>query len=403
MTHQSSPALAELTRYESAFAVAKPELEMTVRDPELDIEGYVVVWNSKPGLRGPLGPMGKGGTRITPSVTLGEVAMLSQRMAMKNAAAGLPMGGAKSGLRADPDAPGFEAQYRRFAQLVAPMLRERGGIFGGFGFDIGARPIHPHWICDELRSTRCFTGKPVELGGTDYDREGIAGLGVAVAAREAVRLSGGTLGDIRCAIQGMGAMGAAVFRYLRSFGARIVAVSDPRLGGTFLLRETLPESLVEALSTGDFVNARSLLTAGAFSALPLDDVLFLEVDLIAPCALQDVLDGVQADRVQARYVVEGANRPLSREAQVSLGKRGVMVVPDFLANPGGIIAAYVELASTVTPEENVRTRAKVNEAKRVTEERIGANLASVFRLAHDDGLDLVDAGKLLAFRSMDAA
>src|SRR6478736_2351606 len=172
---------AELKRLQALFETMPPELEVTVRDPALGVEGYVVVWNTGISAGGPLERSGKGGTRITPTVTLEEVKMLARTMALKNAAAGLPLGGAKSGLKLDPSTAGFERQYRRFVRLCAPFLHENGGPFGGFGFDIGARPEHALWACDELGSTRSFTGKPLHMGGTDYDREGIAGLGVAVA------------------------------------------------------------------------------------------------------------------------------------------------------------------------------------------------------------------------------
>ena len=172
---------AELASLQAYFEAMQPELEVTLRDPALGIEGYVVVWNTGISVGGPLERCGKGGTRITPTVSLQEVKMLARTMALKNAAAGLALGGAKSGLKLDPAAPGFEKQYRRFVRLCAPLLREKGGVFGGFGFDIGGRPEHALWACDELNSTRCFTGKPLHMGGTDYDREGIAGLGVAVA------------------------------------------------------------------------------------------------------------------------------------------------------------------------------------------------------------------------------
>ena len=161
-----------------------------MRDPTLGVEGYVVVWNTGISVGGPLERCGKGGTRITPGVSLDEVKMLARTMALKNAAAGLPLGGAKSGLKLDPDAPGFERQYRRFVRLCAPLLRENGGVFGGFGFDIGGRPEQALWACDELKSTRCFTGKPLHMGGTDYDREGIAGLGVAIAAQTMLQVKG---------------------------------------------------------------------------------------------------------------------------------------------------------------------------------------------------------------------
>src|SRR5215470_9400508 len=119
---------AELKALKDYFEATPPELEVTARDPALGVEGYVVVWNTAISVGGPLEGCGKGGTRITPQVTLNEVKMLARTMALKNAAAGLPLGGAKSGLRLDPDAPGFENQYRRFVRLCAPLLRENGGV-----------------------------------------------------------------------------------------------------------------------------------------------------------------------------------------------------------------------------------------------------------------------------------
>ena len=389
----------ELARLEALFSVQRPELELTVRDPGLGVEGFVVVWNSAPGKLGPLGPCGKGGTRITPSVSIDEVTMLAQRMEMKNAAAGLAMGGAKSGLKGDPDSPGFEKKYRRFVQLIKPILREHGGIFGGLGFDIGARPEHPIWACLELGSGSSFTGKPLQMGGTDYDREGIAGLGVAVAGRSAIEARGGSIVGARCAIQGLGAMGAAVFRYLTEFGADIAAVSDPRLGGSFVFRHRISEPLREAIIAQDFPKSRVLAEAsGAVRSHDNADVLFEDVDIVFPCAVQDVLNEQNVERVKAPLLIEGANGPCLRAAQIRLAAMGKTVIPDFIANPGGIIAAYVEMTSEVTPEENVRTKAKVVEARRLTEQKIGENVKLLLELAGTLGIDPVEAGRYQALK-----
>ena len=224
---------ARLKTLRDSFETMPPELEVTVRDPALGVEGYVVVWNTRISMGGPLERSGKGGTRITPNVTLDEVKMLARTMALKNAAAALPLGGAKSGLKLDPAAAGFEQQYRRFVHLCTPFLHENGGPFGGFGFDIGARPEHALWACDELQSTRSFTGKPLSMGGTDYDREGIAGLGVAVAGATLMRIKGVDPSGVSFAVQGMGAMGAAVLRYFSETGARLSALGDPKYDGTW--------------------------------------------------------------------------------------------------------------------------------------------------------------------------
>ena len=152
-------------------------MEVTLRDPALGVEGYVVVWNTGISVGGPLERCGKGGTRITPTVIAERSEDAGSDHGAQERGGRAALGGAKSGLKLDPSAPGFEKQYRRFVRLCAPLLQENGGPFGGFGFDIGARPEHALWACDELKSNRCFTGKPLHIGGTDYDREGIAGPG----------------------------------------------------------------------------------------------------------------------------------------------------------------------------------------------------------------------------------
>lgn len=392
-------ALKEL---ESRFEKMEPELETTLRDPAEGVEGYIVVWNTGICAGGPLEFCGKGGTRITPDVTLDEVKMLARRMALKNAAAGLPLGGSKSGMKADPDAPGFEKKYRRFARLCAPLLFENGGVFGGFGFDIGARPIHPQWACDELGSLRCFTGKPVDMGGTDYDREGIAGLGVAVAAKTALEADGKTAKGASFAVQGAGAMGGAVIRYFSEFGGVLDSIADPRLGGTWILGEkgASPE-LLKTLSEGNFGESKRLLEEGGFENLPdSESVLYRKTAVVFPCAVQDVVTKDNAEKIAATYLVEGANGPCTAEAHQLLQEKGVIVIPDFIANPGGIIAAFVEMTSKATPEENAKTRINVTEAKKLTDKKITENVHRLMKLVRDLDVSPVQAGMYLALQSI---
>jgi glutamate dehydrogenase (NAD(P)+) len=382
---------AQLDALQRHFQAMQAELEVTVRDPALGLEGYVVVWNTGISVGGPLERCGKGGTRITPGVSLDEVKMLARTMALKNAAAGLPMGGAKSGLRLDPDAPGFEPRYRRFVRLCAPLLHENGGIFGGFGFDIGARPEHALWACDELGSTRCFTGKPLHLGGTDYDREGIAGLGVAVAATTSLQVRGDDPARTAFAIQGMGAMGAAVLRYFGEPGARLAALGDPRYGGTWAFARPLSSGLQAALVRQDIATARPLLDREATRVSgDAADVLYQDVDLLFPCAVQDVITPHNVGRVRSRYVCEGANGPVSQIARTSLHGRGVTVVPDFIANPGGAIAAFVELTSN--------SPGKVEEAKALTRVKIADNVRAMFALVEAHGCEPQQAALYLALK-----
>lgn len=377
----------QLTDLKARFSDMKPEMEATVRDPELGVEGYVVVWNTAISVGGPMERSGKGGTRVTPHVTMDEVKMLARTMALKNAAAGLPLGGSKSGLRADTSAPDFEKKYRRFVKLCAPYLRENGGPFGGFGFDLGAQPEQAIWACDELKSTTCFTGKPLSMGGTDYDREGIAGLGVAVA--------GQTMMDVRgvkpqtFAVQGMGNMGAAVLRYFNETGARLNAMADPKYGGTWVFEKPLSAELTKALITQDVATANKLLPQeGQKISDESEDVLYQETNILFPCAVQNVLTETNSVKVKAQFVCEGANGPCTEEAREKFHELGIFLVPDFIANSGGVIAAFVELTS--------KSNKKADEAKAMTREKISANVREMYALADRYGAAPHDAGMFIA-------
>lgn len=379
----------QLKILQDRFAAMSPELEATVRDPEMGVEGYVVVWNTDISVGGPMERSGKGGTRIMPGVTMDDVKMLARTMALKNAAAGLPLGGSKAALKGDPSAPGFEQKYRRFVQLCKPMLHENGGPFGGFGFDIGGRPEHALWACDELKSRRCFTGKPREMGGTDYDREGIAGLGVAVAALTALTIAGIDAAKTTYAVQGMGAMGAAVFRYFSESGAALTAFADPKYGGTWRFEKSLSAALQAALIEQDVDAALPLIAAeGTLISESTEDVLYLDVDVLFPCAVQNVITESKCHRIQARSVVEGANGPVTEEARTALFKAGVNLIPDFIANPGGIIAAFVELTSSSDD--------KAEEAKALTRARIAENVRVMLEYAAQYNVEPTHAATYMA-------
>ena len=377
----------QLADLKARFADMKPEMEATVRDPELGVEGYVVVWNTAISVGGPMERSGKGGTRVTPHVTIDEVKMLARTMALKNAAAGLPLGGSKSGLRADSTAPDFEKKYRRFVKLCAPYLRENGGPFGGFGFDLGAQPEQALWACDELKSTTCFTGKPLSMGGTDYDREGIAGLGVAVAGQTMMEVRG--VKPQTFAVQGMGNMGAAVFRYFNETGARLNAMADPKYGGTWVFEKPLSAELATALITQDVATASKLLPQeGQKISDDSEEVLYQETNILFPCAVQNVLTETNSVKVKAQFVCEGANGPCTEEAREKFHERGIFLVPDFIANSGGVIAAFVELTS--------KSGHKADEAKAMTREKISANVREMYKLADAYGAAPHDAGMFIA-------
>jgi len=398
-------ALAEL---KARFDAMKPELEVTVRDSDMGVEGYVVVWNTGICKGGPFDRQGrgsgKGGTRVLPHLELADIRRLARSMAEKNAAAGLPLGGAKSGLKYDSAAPDYEQKYRRFVKLVqnSGILAEDGGIFGGFGYDVGCKPpLNAQWACDELGTLGSFTGKPVEMGGTAYDKEGIAGLGVAVAARTLLQTRHIVAKDATFAVQGVGAMGAAVIRHFSTFGGKLKSISDPRHGGTWVFKDSASEEIVNAFFEQDRAKAQKLLEAEAALLSPdCQEALYQDVTVVFPCALEDVLTKETADKVVAPFISEGANNPTTDEAHEILFAKGKIAIPDIIANSGGIIAAYVELTSKVTPEENAKTFAKVEEAKKMTMQRVESNVYDL--LSYVDGLGARPdkVGDYIAYRNI---
>lgn len=385
--------LAELNALKSGFDKMEPELAETVKDSALGVEGYVVVWNTDISVGGPLERSGKGGTRTTPTLTLDEVKMLARTMALKNAAAGLPLGGAKSGIKANSNDPDFEKKYRCFVRMCKPFLHENGGIFGGFGFDIGSQPVHALWACDELQSTRSFTGKPLDMGGTDYDREGIAGLGVAVAAATTLDVFRVDPAKATFSVQGMGAMGAAVLRYFSETGARITCLSDPKYNGTWSFEKPISNELLSALINNDVAAAKVKLAAeGKNISEDPQDALYHDSDVLFPCAVQNVITEDNCDRIKARFISEGANGPSSEAAKSNLHKRGIRVIPDFIANPGGIIAAFVELTS--------KSESKAEEAKTLTRSKIADNVRKMWELVEQYDTEPQNAGMYMALKAI---
>ncbi|NBX04472.1 MAG: Glu/Leu/Phe/Val dehydrogenase, partial [Alphaproteobacteria bacterium] len=157
----------------------------------------------------------------------------------------------------------------------------------------------------------------------------------------------------------------------------------------------------DALSHGEFDKACKLLAAGGFTLLKdLEAILSTECVVLFPSALQDVIGTHNAPNLKCSYLVEGANNPTSREAQSRLHERGVIVIPDFIANPGGIIAAFVELTSKVSTEDNIKNRTKVEEAKTMTRTRIAANVSKMLDLAKTYGIEPADAGFYMALQNI---
>ncbi len=297
-------------------------------------EGYRVQHNTS---RGP----GKGGVRFHQDVTLSEVMALSAWMSIKNAAVNVPYGGAKGGIRVDPKTLSrgeLERMTRRYTSEI--------GIIIGPNKDIPAPDVNTNdqimaWMMDTYSmnqgstATGVVTGKPVDLGGSLGRREA-TGRGVFTVGVEAAKHIGMDVSTARVAVQGFGNVGGVAGKLFAEAGARVVAVQDH--GGT-IYREAgldvpaLLRHVAEHGSVGGFKDAEVLA-----------DDKFWEVpcDILIPAALEQQITKANAGRIQAKMIIEGANGPTTPEADDILHERNILVLPDVIANAGGVTVSYFE-------------------------------------------------------------
>ncbi|MBI4253071.1 Glu/Leu/Phe/Val dehydrogenase [Candidatus Uhrbacteria bacterium] len=303
-----------------------PELIIKAYNTEKDIWGYCVIDNTQ---RGP----GKGGIRMTPSVSEEEVCRLARAMTLKNSLADIPFGGAKSGICCDPKrmTPKEKKEVIQwFARALKPVLISKYIA----GPDVNTTEKEMQHFVEAARNRKAATGKPSKLKGLPHEL-GSTGYGVAIACREALGYKGIDIKGARIAIEGFGNVGTFCFKFLSSWGAVIVAVSDSR--GTIFNEKGLKygDLMKVKRSTGSVSNATG-------EKLTSNEIFELGVDVLIPAALPDVIGEANVDRVKAKIIVEGANIPIREEYEFRLHKQGVLVIPDFVANAGGVISSYAE-------------------------------------------------------------
>jgi glutamate dehydrogenase (NAD(P)+) len=346
--------LAVLERLDEAAALCKldPEVHQVLKTPARVLEvavpvrlddgsvevfmGWRVHHNT---VRGP----GKGGVRFHPDVDADEVRALAAMMTFKTAVLNLPFGGAKGGVRCDPTMLSIgelERLTRRYTYEVAPLL--------GPDTDIPAPDVNTDervmaWLMDTLATVSgtplpaSVTGKPLSLGGTRA-HTGATSSGCLACARAAFRELGLSMAGRRAVIQGFGKVGAPLAFLLSSAGMRVVAVSD--VGGAVLNEGGLG---IPALSD-HVAEAGTVAGFSGGETIGRDDLWDVECELLVPAALGGAITGPVAERLTTRVVVEAANGPATDEGQRVLDDRGVVVVPDIVANAGGVTASYFEWA-----------------------------------------------------------
>ena len=301
-----------------------PEKIVEVHDVKHHMRGVLVVDNTA---RGP----GKGGIRMVPDVTAEEVFGLARAMTWKNALADIPFGGAKAGIRADPKSPDKEAVVRSFARHIANLVPAH--YIAGPDMNMGEREMA--WFCDELGSRDACTGKPASLGGLPHEL-GSTGFGVAQAAKVAMEFSKKPLSGASVAIEGYGNVGTFTHQFLEEMGAKVVALSDSK--GTAYLPSGL--KYAQAMKTKQEKGTITLYPGAQVK--PPAALFGLSVDILIPGARPDVITDANVAEVKAKLVVEAANIPMAPAIERHLSDRGVVVIPDFVANAGGVISSYVE-------------------------------------------------------------
>ncbi len=297
-------------------------------------EGFRVHHNLS---RGP----GKGGVRFHPNVTMNEVMALSGWMTIKNAALNLPFGGAKGGVRVDPKSLSLaelERLTRRYTSEIGFLIGPNKDIPAP---DVGTDEQTMAWIMDTYSvnhgatMTGVVTGKPISLGGSLGRREA-TGRGVFVAAREAGLLQGVAVKDARVVVQGFGNVGSITALCFANAGARIIALQDA--SGSV----ANPNGIDVAAAIAYVKAGGKLIDMQGVEVISTNDFWMLSSDFLVPAALEGQIDAELAERLDTKIIVEGANGPTLPEADDVLTRRGITVVPDVIANAGGVTVSYFE-------------------------------------------------------------
>ncbi len=349
-----------------------PNKIIHVYEPELALKGVLVVDNTAAG-------PAIGGLRMAANASTAECVRLARAMTLKNAAAGLPHGGGKSVIIADPKQPKEtkEPLIRGFAHA----LRDAGDYI--FGPDMGTNEESMAWVRDEIGRS---VGLPREVGGIPLDEIGATGWGLFHAAQAAIPYCDFELSGATVVVQGFGSVGKHTAKFLSDEGAILVGASDSS-GGVLNPHGLDVLALMQHKSKG--------LSISSFpdgTACTQDDIVDIECDIWIPAARPDVINEENATRLKTKLVLQGANIPFTHQAEVQLHQRGVCILPDFIANAGGVICAAMEYQGA---SESI--------AMQVIEEKIKRNTEELLSISHRDNITTREAATKLATKRVNKA
>jgi len=354
-----------------------PEKILQVYDPETKMQGVLVIDNTT------LGP-GKGGIRMTPTLDVEEILRLARTMTWKCALAELPFGGAKSGIKADPNRISKEQKLemiKAFASALRPFSPSQ--YIAAPDINTGEEEMAAYALANG--SLKSCTGKPAEMCVRPGEECGIpheygsTGYGVFYVARIAAEHVGINLKRAAVAIDGFGNVGSSLARYLYEFGEKIVAVSDS--GGCIYSLSGLDYESLRRVKE----ETQSVTNYRPGQVLSREELFELPVDILVPASIPDVINEKNFDRIRAKVIVEAANIPVKPGVEKQLHEKGILVVPDIIANAGGVISSYTEYVGE-NPKRMFET----------VKEKIAKNTGVVLRESREEGVSPREAAMKIA-------
>ena len=360
-----------------------PEKIIVVSDKKTGMKGFIVVDNTSLGV-------GKGGVRMSPTVTVEEIARLARVMTFKTALAGLPFGGAKGGILAPSEVIKDLKRKEEFIRAYSRAIKDFSPRLYVAAPDMNTSEREMRWFAEENGSWKCTTGKPKDMCfgnkcGIPHEY-GSTGFGVSCAAEIAAKSKKLEISNLSFAVEGFGNVGYFAAKHFTQKGAKLVAVSDSK--GTIYNPDGINFAELDKVKaeTGSVINYKPGAT------LNTTDLLEIEVDMVITAAMPDVINKDNVDKIKAKIVVEGSNIPAKPEFEEMLYQKGILVVPDFVANSGGVISSYAEYRGK-SPEDMFK----------LVEKKVVQNTKKVLAISRKEKIKPRDAAMKLALQRIGKA